>query len=635
MKERKKSTKRTATVVITAAVCAAALFVCLFFGKEIYERYFAPDVPLTVTASPSDATVEAGYTAVFEVAANGRGLTYSWEYTAPGGAVSVIKGNVGSRLSLVTDISMNGNVYRCTVTDRKGDSESTDGALLTVTKEHTFGAMLVTKENTCLNDGEATYVCSSCGEKKVEVLTAAGHDFNESVSYTGKRLFVCKTCSYSFETDAADKSALDDALKKIPEYVSVYCSGSSANTLAALRDRLETTVYGVKNYDLLSQKETDDYAERINSALEKLTLRKTDGKNIYLTSGENGSAVLSATDGQSTEIENAAAVLTDAQLYGETKKPSYRLTLADDKTLFSFDSESLLLLSLASDPTLMRTPLVYNAADRLGISEAPDYYMAEVWLDGEYLGLYAVRGEPNKTAENTEELQDVLLRLLSSENTYNYIKSRVDTARFSRFMILYCVAGLADCVNVNELLFEDNGKISVHLPTLCDRILLPDSQPNFAQELLQNDILAALLQNSDFMTEARYVYALNGDKLQNLCADTDAEENTQKETDMTAAAAKTADETADSSADSDEKTSDGSEAENDTNAAAANTDTSSFARFTLKYGTAIERNFADGAVTYDKSFGSITHFSTFDENARALAAALRARLAAAASYFAE
>ncbi len=620
MAKNKKSTKKTFAAVLAAAVCAAALFVCLFFGKEIYGRYFAPAVALSITSPPSDVTVEAGYTAVFEVRANGRGLTYSWEYASPNGNVTKIKGNVGSRLSLVTDISMNGNIYRCTVTDINGESAATDGASLTVTKDHTFGSMLVTVENSCLNDGEAMYICSSCGEKKTEVLPAKGHDFSESVSYTGKRLFVCRICSYSFETDAADKTALDDALEKIPKYVSVYYSGNSANTLAAIVGRLETTVYGVKNYDTLSQSEADDYAERINSALKNLSLRKTDGKNIYITSDGNGSAVISATDGNFVKLEDAAAALTDAGLYGGTEKRSYNLTLTDGETLFSSDSASLLLLSLASDPTLMRTPLVYNTADCLGISETPVYDMAEVRLDGEYLGLYVVRGVPDDAAENAAALHDELLELLSSGETYENIKNRVDTQRFARFMILYCVTGLADCTDVNDLLFENDGMISVHLPTACDRILRPDSQPNFAQEILQSDVLAALLNNADFMTEVRNIYAQCAEKIQNMCAESDThEDGPTAETD-----AETADETDETADETTEMT---------VEAAKTTAGTSSFARFKAKYGEAIERNFTDGVVTYADSFDIITRYATFDENARALAVSFFARVAAADSYF--
>lgn len=635
MTKNKKNKKRIAIAVVSAAVALAAALFAFVFGARIYERFFTPDIPLSVTSSPSDITVENGYPAVFDVAANGKGLTYSWEYTATNGTAAKIKGNVGSRLSLVTDMSMNGNVYRCTVTDMNGASMTTDGAVLTVTKDHTFGEMLVTKENTCLNDGEATYVCSSCGEKKSEVLPAKGHDFSESVSYTGKRLFVCKVCSYSFETDAADKSALDEALKEIPEYVSVYYDGNGAKSLAAIRDKLDSTVYGVKNYDLLSQKETDDYAERINSALKKLTLRKSDGKNIYISSGKNTSAVLSATDGQAVRLEEAAVTLTDAELYDETKKKSYNLTLPDGKKLFSSDSAALLLLSLASDPALMRTPLVYNAADRLGISEAPAYDMAEVWLDGEYLGLYAVRSAPDVLSKNTVALRDGLLDMLSSGATYEKIKDRVDTARFARFMILYCAMGLSDTVDVDSLLFEADGKISIHIPTVCDGILRPDSQPNFAQEIMRSDILAALMHNSDFMAETRYAYALSSEKIMNLCTENDTEESdrtvSEEETTIPPAAEAAA-------AEAETAANDGNETENKAEAIPVISDVgdenmSSFARFKEKYGSAIKRNFADGAVTYSDSFGRITRFATFDENAHALASALRTRLVAADNYF--
>lgn len=139
-----KSKKRIVIAVVSAAVVLAAALFAFVFGSRIYERFFTPDIPLSVTSSPNGITVENGYPAVFNVVANGKGLEYSWEYTSPNGTVAKIKGNVGSRLSLVTDMSMNGNVYRCTVTDLNGASMTTDGAVLTVTKDHTFGERLVT-----------------------------------------------------------------------------------------------------------------------------------------------------------------------------------------------------------------------------------------------------------------------------------------------------------------------------------------------------------------------------------------------------------------------------------------------------------------------------------------------------------
>lgn len=625
----KRNVKKTIVAASAAAVVIAAALFAFFVPNGLYERFFAPEVPLKIISSPVDITVENGYSAVFEVGAQGNGLSYSWEYTAPDGTKGKIKGSVGSRLSLVTDMSMNGNVYRCTVTDRNGEKQTAEEAKLTVTKEHTYGEMLVTKENTCLESGEATYVCSSCGDKKTEALPAKGHDFNESVSYTGKRLFVCRVCSYSFETDAADKSALDAALKKIPDYVSVYYDGTAAKSLASLRDKLNSTVYGVKNYDLLSQKETNDYAERINSALKGLTLRTSSGKNIYLTSRGGSSAELSATDGKTVSFDSTAVSLTDAECYAETKKKAYYLTLPDGEKLFSSESDNILLQSCAEDPTLLRTAVVYNCADRLGISEAPYYNYAELWLDGEYLGAYIVRDVPPEETKNAEELKNELIEIMSSSKSYNEIKTRVDTARFSRFMLLYCVTGLADSVNTDSLLFEDDGKISIHVPYLCDGILRSGTAPTLTAELQSNDILASLSGNADFMKETRNVYALCRDKLNNLCRPEDAAVET--ETQISSEESTT-----------EEKSTVPDASPNNTNAAYGNnadgteraeSDISSYARLREKYDSIIERNFAEGAVTYSDSFGRLTRYTTLNENAYALASALRARLSAAASYF--
>lgn len=624
--ERKSTAKRIIALAAAAVVITAAVLGVLFRDK-IYERFFAPDKPLKITSSPVDITVESGYAAVFSVIAEGRGLTFSWEYTTPNGSSGKLKGSVSDTLSLVTDISMNGNVYRCTVTDRNGVSQTSSDARLTVSREHTFGKMLVTKENTCLSDGEATYICSSCGAKKTEILPASGHDFNERVPYTGKRLFVCRVCSYSFETDAADKSALDEALAKIPQYVTVYYSGTSAKTLASIRDKLDSAVYGVKNYDLLSQKETEEYAKKINSALKNLSVRTTDGKNIYITTEKNGGAFLSAADGRKVLFDNSDVHLSEASFYGETKKPPYFLELPSGKTLFSAGNDRLLLQSAAEDPTLMRTPLVYNCADRLGISEAPSYDLAEMYVDGEYLGVYVVRSSPPEKAANEEKIKNELLELLSDDVKYDDIKNRIDTKRFARFVLLYCITGMSDSVNVDSLLYESDGKISIHIPYQCDGILRPDVRTDFTSELDKSAVLSKLVRNGDFMKEVAYAYTISSSRLENLCVPEDLAEETNEPKEPSAEK-KTTESKTDGQSDSNE-TNESPTADNAEKTAGL----SSFARLKKRYGGIIERNFAEGAVTYSDSFGRITRYPTFDENARALARTLRERLTAAAAFF--
>lgn len=657
--KKQRSKKKTIAAVIAAVVVTAAAVFAFAFRRQIYEKYFAPELPLTITGSPVDVTVESGYPAVFTVKAQGNGLTYSWESISADGSSVKIKGKIGDTLSLVTDMSMNGKRLRCTVTDRNGASKISESALLTVSKDHTYGEMLVTKENTCLDEGEATYVCTSCGAKKTEILPAKGHSFDESVSYTGKRRFVCRVCAYSFETDAADKAPLDTALAKIPEYVGVYYEGSAAKTLLSIREKLNTSVYGVKNYDLLSQKESDDYAKRIEQALGQLELKKTDGKNIYITAPENGSAYISAVSGKTVEAENAEATLTSAGFYTKTEKDAYYLTLPEGKSLFSLSGRELLLLSGAQDPTLMRTPLVYNAASRLGIDEAPDYGIAEVYLNGKYLGAYVVREAPEKNTSDAEKLQEEIIALFSSDKSYDEIKKRVDTARFARYVILYCLFGFHDSISTANLLYEQDGLISVHLPVMCDGVLSNNKSQPFVTELEANAVTASLIHNGDFVNEVRLVYGQCSEKLLNLCtAQDEVEIELNENASASSSAASTPEEsteeatkTAENAAsaeekDGDEKTaSDGgtesgstaltsgsennSAGENGESVSAISENLSSFGRLYKNYGSVFERSLTEGAVTYDDSFGTITRLPSFPQNALALAKALLSRLNAA------
>lgn len=65
--------------------------------------------------------------------------------------------------------SVCGDNYRDTYTDPTGKHE------------HTWDEGVVTKEVTCTEDGEITYTCTSCEEKKIEVIKATGHDYHNGI----------------------------------------------------------------------------------------------------------------------------------------------------------------------------------------------------------------------------------------------------------------------------------------------------------------------------------------------------------------------------------------------------------------------------------------------------------------------
>lgn len=59
---------------------------------------------------------------------------------------------------------------------------------------HVWGEAVITKAATCTEDGLATYTCTVCGEKKSEIITTLGHDWDEGVEREGEIVYTCGRC---------------------------------------------------------------------------------------------------------------------------------------------------------------------------------------------------------------------------------------------------------------------------------------------------------------------------------------------------------------------------------------------------------------------------------------------------------
>ena len=81
-----------------------------------------------ITKQPENQSVEEGTTARFTVEAKGAGLSYQWQASADGGKTwknSGLTGNQTATLSLEATRGRDGYRFRCTVTDKKGNSVTT------------------------------------------------------------------------------------------------------------------------------------------------------------------------------------------------------------------------------------------------------------------------------------------------------------------------------------------------------------------------------------------------------------------------------------------------------------------------------------------------------------------------------
>lgn len=101
-----------------------------------------PDVPgvtaPSITTQPGNATVKAGETATFTIAASGTGLTYLWQIDRNDGNgwVNIDGATAAIYTTSSVDISCNGFKYQCVVSNSAG-TDTSNTAVLTVTENTT------------------------------------------------------------------------------------------------------------------------------------------------------------------------------------------------------------------------------------------------------------------------------------------------------------------------------------------------------------------------------------------------------------------------------------------------------------------------------------------------------------------
>lgn len=97
------------------------------------------DNSLRIRTQPSDVSVTEGGTASFKISASGSGISYQWQTSQNGSDWTNISGAASAALSVTADISMNGYMYRCIVTDGT-DTLTSDPAVLTVREKTGTGS---------------------------------------------------------------------------------------------------------------------------------------------------------------------------------------------------------------------------------------------------------------------------------------------------------------------------------------------------------------------------------------------------------------------------------------------------------------------------------------------------------------
>lgn len=112
------------------------------FTYTIKQDSQTPDVPVvtapSITTQPGNATVKAGETATFTIAASGTDLTYLWQIDRNDGNgwVNIDGATAAIYTTSTVDISCNGFKYQCVVSNSAG-TDTSNTAVLTVTENTT------------------------------------------------------------------------------------------------------------------------------------------------------------------------------------------------------------------------------------------------------------------------------------------------------------------------------------------------------------------------------------------------------------------------------------------------------------------------------------------------------------------
>ena len=109
------------------------------FIYTIKQESQTPDVTApSITTQPDNATVKAGETATFTIAASGTDLTYLWQIDRNDGNgwVNIDGATAASYTTSTVDISCNGFKYQCVVSNSAG-TDTSNTAVLTVTENTT------------------------------------------------------------------------------------------------------------------------------------------------------------------------------------------------------------------------------------------------------------------------------------------------------------------------------------------------------------------------------------------------------------------------------------------------------------------------------------------------------------------
>ena len=151
---------------------------------------------LKITANPEDVEGAAGENAVFTVAAEGSGLSYQWQYANAGSSVwraSSMSGSDTPEITVPIASYRDGQKYRCVVTDRDGNSVTSESATIT---------MIIPEDTPVITSQPEDFV-GTAGEMAVFEVEAEGSGLTYQWQYCNEGSNVWRNSSMAGSTTAA------------------------------------------------------------------------------------------------------------------------------------------------------------------------------------------------------------------------------------------------------------------------------------------------------------------------------------------------------------------------------------------------------------------------------------------------
>ena len=117
--------------------------------------------PVTITSQPENVTVKNGQDFTFRVNATGINLTYRWQFSADEGSTWIDTDCLTAEYTGIADADMNGNLFRCIVTDGAGNAVTSTSAKLTV---NTSTIVITSQPQDVITTAGEIYVISVAAE---------------------------------------------------------------------------------------------------------------------------------------------------------------------------------------------------------------------------------------------------------------------------------------------------------------------------------------------------------------------------------------------------------------------------------------------------------------------------------------